>query len=122
MPSIAIIGASANREKFSNKCVRVYQKLGWRVFPVNPKETQIEGLACFASVKGLPQVPGRVSIYLPAQVTISLIDDFVFSGIKEVILNPGAESDELVLALKNAGIAPVLVCSIRLEGEDPSKY
>ena len=41
---IAVIGASNNREKFGNKCVRAYLMKGHEVFPVNPKEEKIEGL------------------------------------------------------------------------------
>src|SRR3989344_1239318 len=101
--SIAIIGASNNRSKFSNKCVRAYQMLGWRVFPVNPKENAIEGLACFPSILQVPQKPERVVVYLPPSVTLSIVNEFKDAGVKEVILNHGAESDELVAAFKKAG-------------------
>src|SRR3989344_4791923 len=119
MPSIAIIGASANRQKFGNKCVRAYLKLGWQVFPVNPKEKEIEGLKCFATLTELPAAPDRVSIYLPPSVTISLIPDLIEAGIKSVILNPGAETPELVKALRDNGVNPLLVCSIIMEGLSP---
>ena len=33
MPSVAILGASANRAKFGNKAVRAFQRAGWRVHP-----------------------------------------------------------------------------------------
>lgn len=120
--SIAIIGASANRQKFGNKCVRAYQKLGWVVFPINPKEAEIEGIKCYSSISDLPQKPDRVSVYLPPQVTVSLIPELLEAGIKSVILNPGAESEELVKALRDNGINPQLVCSIRMEGLNPDDF
>ncbi len=122
MKTIAIIGASADREKFGNKCVRAYLKLGWQVFPVNPKEKEIEGLQCYPSISELPQKPERVSIYLPPNVTMSVIPDLLEAGIKGIILNPGAESDELVKNLRDNGINPQLVCSIRLEGLSPDDF
>src|SRR3989344_52324 len=122
MKSIAIIGASANHEKFGNKCVRAYKKLGWQVFPINPKEKGIEGFTSFQSIKDLPQKPDRVSIYLPPQVSLSIIPDLVAANIGQVILNPGAQSGELVAALKNSGIKSKLVCSIRLEGLSPDDF
>ncbi|MCR4368984.1 MAG: CoA-binding protein [archaeon] len=120
MASIAILGASANREKFGNKCVRAYKKLGWEVFPINPKEEKIEGVKCYPNLLALAQRPDRVSVYLPPKITQSLIAQFKDAGIDEVILNPGAQSDELISALEEQGIVPVLVCSIRLEGISPS--
>ena len=121
MPSIAIIGASKTREKFGNKCIRAYLQLGWTVYPINPKEEQIEGLKCYHSIKELPAKPDRVSVYLPAQVSISIIPELLNSKINQVILNPGAESDELVAALKKSGITPQLICSMRMEGINPDK-
>ncbi len=122
MPSIAVIGASANRAKFGNKCVRAYKQLGWIVFPVNSKESKIEGLPCFPSISEVPEKPDRVSVYLPPQVTVSIIPDLLASGIKKLILNPGAESVELVKSLRDNGINPQLACSIRMEGLSPEDF
>ena len=122
MPSIAIIGASANRAKFGNKCVRAYQKLGWKIFPVNPKEKEIEGLQCHPSIVELPEKPDRVSIYLPPQVAESIIPDLLEAGVKSVILNPGAESPKLVKSLRDSGIKPRLVCSMRMVGLAPGDF
>ena len=122
MPSIAIIGASANRSKFGNKCVRAYQKLGWNIFPINPKEKEIEGVKCYPSLAELPQKTDRVSIYLPAQVTVSIIPDLLQAAVKSVILNPGAESDELIKGLRDNGINPKLICSIRMTGLAPEDF
>lgn len=117
--SIAIIGASSNREKFGNKAVRAYLSKGWLVFPINPREEFIEGVKCHKSIKDLKQKPDRISIYLPPAVTSSIIPELKEVLAKEVILNPGAESDELIAALKKSGITPLLICSIRDIGIDP---
>ncbi len=121
MQSIAIIGASNRREKFSNKCVRLYKKLKWNVFPVNPNETIIEGIKCFPKIEDVPVKPDFVSIYLPAAVTLQIISGLKKKGITEVILNPGAESDELIAELKKNVIVPKMVCSIRMQGFDPEE-
>jgi hypothetical protein len=122
MPSIAIIGASNNKNKFGNKCVRAYQSIGWKVFPINTKENNIEGLKCYQSITQLPYKPDRVSIYLPPNITISLIPELLKAKIKNVILNPGAESEELIKALHENGIKTTLACSIRLEGLNPDDF
>lgn len=122
MSSIAIIGASTHREKFGNKCVRVYKDLDWVVYPINPKEQEIENTKVYPSINSLPELPDRVSIYLPSQITLKIIPELKDFGIKEVILNPGAESEELVQALKENEINPILVCSIRMMGVNPDDY
>ena len=45
--TVAIIGASADPNKFGNKAVRAFLKQGYTVYPVNPKESQIEGQPTF---------------------------------------------------------------------------
>ena len=42
--AIAVIGASSDRQKFGNKCVRAYLAAGWEVYPINLHEHEIEGL------------------------------------------------------------------------------
>ena len=51
MMNIAIIGASPDRERMANKAVRAYVQEGHNVFPVNPKETEVEGLRCYENIK-----------------------------------------------------------------------
>ena len=47
MPTVAILGASADRSKFGNKAVRAFLARGYTVYPVNPKGGEIEGLAAY---------------------------------------------------------------------------
>ena len=56
MPTIAILGASTDRNKFGNKAVRAFLRQGYTVYPVNPKETVIENLPVS---KTLAEVPVR---------------------------------------------------------------
>jgi predicted CoA-binding protein len=119
MPSVAIIGASNAREKFGNKAVRAYLRQGWTVYPVNPTEREIEGLAVFASVKDIPGDVDRASLYLPPQLGIDVLDAIKAKGIKELWVNPGAESDELMAKAERLGLETIWACSIVDIGERP---
>jgi hypothetical protein len=52
--SIAVIGASADRRKFGNKCVRAFLSAGWTVYPIHPTETIVEGRPVFRTVAEVP--------------------------------------------------------------------
>lgn len=119
--NVAIIGASADKTQFGNKAVRAYQMMGHTVFPVNNHENYIEGLECYKKVTDIPYNIDRVSIYLPPEITLKLINQIKRVKPRDVYLNPGAESDELVEAFKKAGINTVLACSIVAIGVDPGK-
>ena len=119
--NIAVIGASIDRAKFGNKAVRAYKERGSKVFPVNPKEKEIEGLKCFNSLKEINEQIDFASIYLPPKIGLTIVSDLKEKRIKKVYLNPGTESDELIKALNKAGIIPILECSILALGRNPEK-
>ena len=119
--NIAIIGASANREKFGNRCVRAYVSKGHTVFPINPREKEIEGLKCFSSVKEIPEKISVVSLYLPPENIKGVVDDIIAKKPGMVFFNPGTENAEAEKRLRDAGIDVVKACSIRAIGVDPEK-
>ena len=120
--SIAVIGASADHAKFGNKAVRAYLKKGWKVFPVNPKEKQLEGLQCFPAVEAIPEKIDAVSVYLPPAIGIGLLKGIQRKNPGIVYFNPGAESEEIKKNAGELGINAVFACSIRAIGEDPARY
>src|SRR5689334_22198844 len=104
MKSVAIIGASNDRNKFGNKAVRAFQAKGYAVYPVNPHESAVEGIAAFRSVLDLPVRPEMVSVYVPPGVLLTVLPEIVKKGCDELWLNPGAESDEVVAEAERLGL------------------
>lgn len=121
MPSVAIIGASKDRAKYGNKAVRAYFDAGWNVFPINPKEKQVETLACYSSLASAPSAD-RVTLYVPPAVAVGLLKEIKAAGYQEVFVNPGVESDVLFSEAEKLGLKLVLTCSILAIGKRPSDY
>jgi uncharacterized protein len=124
MPTIAILGASADRSKFGNKAVRAFVARGYTVYPVNPKGGEVEGLPVS---KSLAEIPAdvkldRISVYLPPAVGLKTLPEIVARGASEVWLNPGSESDELVAAAEAAGLNVIQACSIVAVGMSPHDF
>lgn len=103
-PAYGVVGASSRRHKYGNKVLRCYQQNGRRVIPVNPHETVIEGAPCVTSVLELPDDVASLSIITPPAVTEQVIEDAVRKGIKNVWMQPGAESPRAIAACEAAGI------------------
>lgn len=120
--TVAIVGASADRGKYSNKSVRAHSKQGWEVFPVNPKGGEIEGLEVHESVRDVPVKIDRVSLYLPPPIGIKLLREIAAARPGEFFVNPGAESEELVAEAERLGLTPILACSIVDVGEAPTSF
>lgn len=120
MKTVAIIGASADQAKFGNKAVRAFRQQGYTVYPVHPKETQIEGWPVFASIREVPVRPQVVSVYLPPSVLLGVLADIAARGCDELWLNPGTESPEVLAAAERLGLNVVQACSIVGVGLSPS--
>jgi uncharacterized protein len=121
MPTIAVIGASSDRAKFGNKCVRAYAQRGYQVFPVNPKEATIEGWSAFKSVLDIPGEIDRVSIYLPPSLCGKVLDEVAKKKTGEVWLNPGTDTPEVVEKARQLGVNAIRGCSIVAIGISPEE-
>jgi predicted CoA-binding protein len=103
-PAFGVVGASPRRHKYGNKVLRCYQQNGRRAIPVNPHEREVEGSACVASVLDLAEDVQSISVITPPPVTERVVDEAIRKGIRNVWMQPGAESERAVAACKAAGI------------------
>jgi predicted CoA-binding protein len=116
---VAVIGASRNRQKFGNRAVRAFLSQGYTVVPINPRESEIEGLKVYRSVLDVPGSIDMASFYVPPDIGERVIDEVARKQIPEVWLNPGAESDALVARARSLSLSPIIACSIIGVGQDP---
>lgn len=122
-PTIAIVGASADRGKYGNKAVRAYARQGYDVYPIHPTAESIEGHQVYRSVLDVPvEQLDRISVYLPPDVGLKLVDEFARKPARELWLNPGAESPELIARAESLGLNVVVACSIVAIGESPARF
>ncbi|HYU33634.1 MAG TPA: CoA-binding protein [Thermoanaerobaculia bacterium] len=123
MKTIAVLGASKDRSKFGNKCVRAYQEAGWEVFPVNLGSSDpIEGLTTWRKLADVPAELDRISVYLPPPVTLELLADIAAKGAREVWLNPGSADNRVLDEARRRGIPARPGCSIVDIGLSPAQF
>src|SRR6187455_2172849 len=116
---VAVVGASRDRHKFGNKALRAFRDAGHTVIPINPHETEVEGVKAYASVLDVPGPIDMASFYVPPEIGEEIIGDIARKQIAEVWLNPGAESDELIARARALSIKPIVACSIVALGRNP---
>jgi len=118
--TVAILGASRDRQKFGNKSVRAHLRAGFEVYPVNPNAHTVEGLMAYPSLASVPMGDlDRISIYVPPDVGLRLLDEIKRRGAREIWFNPGSESDELLQRANELGLNPICACSIVDVGVSP---
>jgi predicted CoA-binding protein len=119
MKTVAIIGASNDRNKFGNKAVRAFRQRGFTVYPVNPNETEVEGLPAFKNIRDIPVRPQMISVYIPSPRLLKILSDIAAKGCDELWLNPGTESDEVLAEAERLKLNVIQACSIVSIGVSP---
>lgn len=118
----AVAGASRDRTKYGNKVLRAYQQAGKHVVPINPKVDEVEGLAAVAEVSELDGSIDGISIVTPPKITEQIVAAAIDKGIKNVWMQPGAESETAVEQALQAGLnvihgGPCILVTLRYREE-----
>ena len=122
-PTVAILGASRDRRKYGNKSVRAHLQQGYEVFPVNPHATEVEGLKAFPDLASVPvKTLDRISVYLPPETVLGLLEEIQKRGAKEVWFNPGSDSPDVVARAEELGLEIIRACSIVDLGVSPGVF
>ena len=100
----AVVGASSDRSKYGNKVLRCYLQHGLDAVPVNPKDSEVEGLRAYKSLTEIEGRPDAISIITPPKVTASVVEEAGRLGIRHVWMQPGAESDAAVARARELGM------------------
>ncbi|MEI7961667.1 MAG: CoA-binding protein [archaeon] len=97
--SFAVVGASNNAEKYGYRVVGALIKISNKVFPINPKETQILGHKVFKKFAEIKEKVDIVVFVVPPAVSLSVLRE-----IKEKKLHfwfqPGSFDDDLLAFCK----------------------
>jgi predicted CoA-binding protein len=120
--TVAVVGASNDRRKFGNKALRAFKAEGHTVIPINPHETQVEGVRAYASVLDVPGDIDMATVYVQPETAMQLLAEFERKRIGEIWINPGAESDELMAEASRRHLNAIFACSIIGVGRNPSEF
>jgi len=112
--TVAVLGASSKPDRYSFKAVRLLAQKGYDVAPVNPREEFVLGHRCYASLRDVDRPIDTMTVYLNAERSTRLKDDILAVRPKRVILNPGAENDELETLCRKNGIRVLRACTLVL--------
>ncbi len=101
---IAIVGVSANLQKWGSKIYEELKSAGFRVYPINPKYKKIGRSNCYPNLEALPETPDVVITVVPPNVTEQVAKQCRKLGIKKVWMQPGSESEKAIRFCKHNNI------------------
>ncbi|OPX84187.1 MAG: succinyl-CoA synthetase subunit beta [Pelotomaculum sp. PtaB.Bin104] len=86
--SIAVIGASKSPEKIGNVVVKNILSSGYNgeVFPINPKEREINGLPCYPTIDSVPKPVELAVISVPSSMVLDVAKACGTSGVNNLVV------------------------------------
>ncbi len=113
--SFAIVGASNEMMKYGYELVCVFKDYGIKIFPVNPKYDEIEGVKCYPSLKELPEKPDVVLIALAPKNTFNIIPIVKEIGVEKVWFPPNCFDENSINKAKELNLQFISnVCPIAI--------
>jgi predicted CoA-binding protein len=103
-PSFAVVGASDDPNKYGYKCYACFLQNMRKAFPVNPRAQTVMGNPAYASLASLPEKVESVSVITPPAVTEKVVEEAIACGVKNIWMQPGAESQAAVDRARQAGL------------------
>jgi len=106
--TIAMIGASSKPDRSSHGIMRKLQRVGYRVIPINPRETEVLGERAYASLDEVPDRIDIVDVFRRAEYTPAIADEAVKAGAKALWLQQGIENEEAAARAAAGGLTVVM--------------
>jgi predicted CoA-binding protein len=106
--TIAMVGASSNPDKTSHGIMQKLQSVGYRVIPVNPRETEVLGEKAYASLADIPVHVDIVDVFRRPEDTPAIADEAVRIGARALWLQSGIVSEEAARKAEAGGLLAVM--------------
>ncbi len=108
--TIAMVGASPDKTKFSYGVLRVLHETGYDMIPVNPRRevTEIRGLKVYHSLKEIDRPVDMVQVFRPAEELPGIAREAVEIGAKVLWSQLGIRNDEAARIAEDAGLKVVM--------------
>ena len=108
--TIALVGASADKTKFSYGVLRVLHETGYTIFPVNPnpKLKEIRGLKVYHSLEEIEHKVDMVEVFRPKQEFYGFAEKAISIGAKVLWGQINVYDDKAAKLAEDAGMKVVM--------------
>jgi uncharacterized protein len=113
--TIAIVGLSGNALRASNFVGVYLQRHGYRVIPVNPRESEILGQRCYASLLELPERVDIVNVFRASSAVPEIAAQAVAIGAGCLWTQFGVINEEAAKTAEQAALAVIMDQCIKVE-------
>ena len=103
-----VIGDISTETKYANKILNKFKLKGYTVSGIHPKG----GEGIYTNLKDVPYNVEAIDLCINARYGIEFLREAKELGIKNVLIQPGAESDEILKYCKENSINAIENCAL----------
>jgi predicted CoA-binding protein len=105
---IAVVGVSRDPNKFGSRMFIELKARGYHVFAVNPAMNIFNEDPCYPDLAALKEKVEGVVVNVPPERAIGVLKEAAQNGIKNIWLQQGAESPEVLETARELSLNPVV--------------
>lgn len=106
--TIAVVGLSSNPMRPSNGVAAYLKRAGYRIIPVNPKESEVLGEKCYARLEDILEKIDIVDIFRRPEYVPEVVDSAIRIGAKTVWMQEGVIHEAAAAQARKAGLEVVM--------------
>ncbi len=106
--TVAMVGLSSNPERPSHRVARYLKEQGYRIIPVNPRETEVLGEKAYPDLCAVPDPIEVVDIFRESKAVPRVVAQAMYVGAKAVWMQEGIVHEAAAARARRAGMAVVM--------------
>ena len=106
--TIAVVGLSSDSWRPSNSVAAYMRRVGYRVIPVNPNETEVFGEKSYPDLSSVPEKFDLVDVFRRSDEAGKAVDEAIAAGAKAVWLQEGVIDKAAAQRALDAGLLVVM--------------
>ncbi len=114
--NIAVVGLSDSPYRTSHAIGQAMQRVGYRIFPVNPNLTgPVLGEEPYATIEEIPERVDIVNVFRRSEKVLPTAEDAVTAGAKVLWMQTGVINEEAARYAEEHGLTVVMDRCIKVE-------
>ena len=112
---IAVVGHSDKPDRTSYRIAQFLRQVGYKVYPVNPMVSEIDGQPSYTSLKQLPEAADIVNVFRRSEYLPEIVDEAIAVNAKTVWAQLGVYDEASTQKALDAGLNVVMDACIKVE-------
>jgi predicted CoA-binding protein len=106
--TVAVVGISSRDDRPSHRVGRYLKEHGYRIIPVNPRETEVLGERCYRDLCSVPEPVEVVDIFRRPRQVPRVVTEAIRMGAKAVWMQEGIVHEAAARRAREAGLEVVM--------------